>query len=152
MKRLHVDRRQSKKAAVKKNSKFDIVFCETERRVIQTWKLETRNKRYVSEYNMRHAKRGMAIIFNHEFFEIPSLKARAGTNLDCENISDTLRRLDFDVVVHKDLRFSEILQQIRTTKYYCFRIICVDCRIQMVLSSIFFILICFSCEFRPFRP
>jgi hypothetical protein len=33
-------------------------------------------ERYASEYNMQHLKRGYAIIFNHENFEIPSLKSR----------------------------------------------------------------------------
>jgi hypothetical protein len=32
--------------------------------------------RYSSEYNMNHAKRGIALIFNHEHFDFPSLKSR----------------------------------------------------------------------------
>lgn len=75
-------------------------------------------ERYASEYNMRHGRRGMAIIFNHEHFEVMSLKARAGTNVDCENLRNTLDRLHFDVVVYKDYRFSEIQHQIETSKYY----------------------------------
>lgn len=69
-------------------------------------------ERYASEYNMKHGKRGMAIIFNHEHFEVMSLKARAGTNVDCENLRNTLDRLHFDVTVLKDLRFSEIQHHI----------------------------------------
>ncbi|XP_055318469.1 caspase-like [Sitodiplosis mosellana] len=68
--------------------------------------------RYASEYNMRHNKRGMAIVFNHEHFDIPTLKSRTGTNVDCENLRHTLETLQFDVVVHKDLRLTDIHQKI----------------------------------------
>lgn len=73
--------------------------------------------RYASEYNMRHSKRGLAIIFNHEHFEIMSLKSRTGTNVDCENLRNTLERLQFDVVVHKDFRYGEIQQRIEEREY-----------------------------------
>lgn len=73
-------------------------------------------ERYASEYNMKHSKRGMAIIFNHEHFEIMSLKSRTGTNVDCENLRHTLDRLQFEVVVHKDLRYCEIQQEIEKCK------------------------------------
>lgn len=64
--------------------------------------------RYASEYNMSHKKRGMAIILNHEHFEIPSLKARAGTNVDCSNLHNSLTLLHFNVRVRKDLSHKEI--------------------------------------------
>lgn len=65
-------------------------------------------ERYASEYNMSHKKRGMAIIFNHEYFEIPSLKPRAGTNVDCDNLCQSLSNLHFDVSIYKDYRLKEI--------------------------------------------
>lgn len=68
--------------------------------------------RNAAEYNMRHSKRGMAIIFNHEHFDIPSLKSRTGTNVDCENLRHSLERLQFDVFVHKDLRYGDIQQKV----------------------------------------
>ena len=71
-------------------------------------------ERYSSEYNMNHAKRGIALIFNHEHFDIPSLKSRTGTNVDCENLCDTLRNLHFEVSLYKDFRFSEIQYEIQT--------------------------------------
>lgn len=73
-------------------------------------------ERYASEYNMKHNRRGLAIIFNHEFFEIMSLKPRTGTNVDCENLRNTLQRLDFDVSVHKDFAFQQIQQKIEECK------------------------------------
>lgn len=69
-------------------------------------------ERYAVEYNMKHNKRGIAIIFNHEHFDVMSLKSRAGTNVDCERLRITLERLHFDVIVHKDLRFDDIKDQI----------------------------------------
>lgn len=65
-------------------------------------------ERYAVEYNMKHKNRGIAMIFNHENFDIPSLKSRAGTNVDCENLCQSLKLLDFEVIVHKDLKLKEI--------------------------------------------
>lgn len=75
-------------------------------------------ERYASEYNMKHGKRGMAIIFNHEHFEVMSLKPRAGTNVDCENLRNTLDRLHFDVTVLKDLRFSDMQHHIEQSMLF----------------------------------
>ncbi|EDW16773.1 caspase [Drosophila mojavensis] len=70
-------------------------------------------ERHAAEYNMRHKNRGMAIIFNHEHFDVPTLKSRAGTNVDCENLSRVLKQLDFDVSVYKDYRYQEIMSTIK---------------------------------------
>lgn len=69
-------------------------------------------ERHASEYNMKHKNRGIALIFNHEHFEIPTLKARAGTNVDCENLSTTLKQLDFDVTIHKDCKLRDLVRHI----------------------------------------
>jgi len=71
-------------------------------------------ERYASHYNMKHNKRGIAIIFNHEHFEIMSLKSRTGTNVDCENLRHALETLNFDTQVYKDLRFNEIQREVET--------------------------------------
>ncbi|CAK9820742.1 unnamed protein product [Anthophora plagiata] len=65
-------------------------------------------ERYAAHYNMNHAKRGLAIIFNHEFFTITHLRARCGTNVDCENLVNTLKNLGFEVndfhnYTHRDI-------------------------------------------------
>jgi caspase-like apoptosis-related cysteine protease len=57
---------------------------------------------------MNHKKRGMAIIFNHEYFDISLLKRRTGTNVDCANLKHTLNDLGFRVTVHNDLTAKEI--------------------------------------------
>ncbi|XP_033347632.1 caspase-1-like [Bombus vosnesenskii] len=64
--------------------------------------------RYALYYNMNHAKRGLAIIFNHEFFTITHLKPRCGTNVDCENLVNTFKDLGFEVndfhnYTHRDI-------------------------------------------------
>lgn len=70
-------------------------------------------ERYATEYNMNHKKRGIAIIFNHEHFDLYSLKTRAGTNVDAENLFQTLIGLNFEVRIKKDFRFTEIHDEIR---------------------------------------
>ncbi|CAO1386026.1 unnamed protein product [Diamesa hyperborea] len=69
-------------------------------------------QRYASEYNMNHSKRGYALIFNHEHFDMPSLKSRAGTNVDCENLIDSLKSLHFDVSMYKDCKLNEMLSEV----------------------------------------
>ncbi|KAK9886758.1 hypothetical protein WA026_018410 [Henosepilachna vigintioctopunctata] len=59
-------------------------------------------------YNMKHKKRGMALIFNHEYFDVAGLKPRAGTSEDCTNLKKCLGNLDFDVQVFKDLKYQAI--------------------------------------------
>ncbi|XP_017108317.2 caspase-1 [Drosophila bipectinata] len=68
--------------------------------------------RYASEYNMNHKNRGLALIFNHEFFDIPSLKSRAGTNVDSAELESALQGLGFKVSVHKDCKFRDILKHV----------------------------------------
>lgn len=74
-------------------------------------------QRFAAEYNMGHSKRGMAIIFNHEHFQSKSLTPRTGTNSDCRKMRDALNQLQFDVVVHKDLRYDEIQDICGKCKY-----------------------------------
>lgn len=68
-------------------------------------------------YNMNHAKRGKAYIFNHENF-LPSLelKARSGTAKDRDNLYMRLRELDFDVTYFNDLTFNELSSEIAKRK------------------------------------
>lgn len=68
--------------------------------------------RFASEYNMNHPKRGIALIFNHEHFDISSLKSRMGTNVDSENLFNSLRNLHFDVSMYKDFKYSEMIAEV----------------------------------------
>lgn len=69
-------------------------------------------ERNAMEYNMSHKKRGLALIFNHEFFDIPSLECRKGTNIDCEKLKKTFKSLDFEVSTYKDCKLREFLGHI----------------------------------------
>lgn len=59
-------------------------------------------------YNTNHPRRGIAVIFNHENFDMPILKQRNGTEADCHNLEQTLRTMNFEVIVHKDLLFKQL--------------------------------------------
>ncbi|KAL6268453.1 hypothetical protein P5V15_001588 [Pogonomyrmex californicus] len=69
-------------------------------------------QRYATYYNMNHTKRGLAVIFNHEFFTISHLKPRHGTNVDCENLTITLKNLGFDVNHYHNLVHRDIVKQL----------------------------------------
>jgi caspase-like apoptosis-related cysteine protease len=62
-------------------------------------------------YIMKHKKRGMAIIFNHETFD--KHPPRHGTNKDRDKLEHTLKDLGFDVKVHNDLYFENIMKIVK---------------------------------------
>ena len=64
------------------------------------------------DYNMNHRKRGIAIIFNHENFNIPQAEPRSGTNADSKKLKKTLKHLGFKVRVHKDLTTKDIFKKL----------------------------------------
>ncbi|XP_072943933.1 caspase-1-like [Epargyreus clarus] len=66
-------------------------------------------------YNMNHKYRGMAIIFNHEHFDIHSLKSRTGTNVDSDNLAKVLKNLGFRITVLNNLKCEDINSYIRQT-------------------------------------
>lgn len=59
-------------------------------------------------YNMKHKKRGLAIIFNHEQFDIHGLKDRTGTSVDCDNLGKTLKLMGFSVITLNNLKSEEV--------------------------------------------
>lgn len=63
-------------------------------------------------YNMNHKHRGLALIFNHPFCDISSMK-REGTQMDRDRMYETLHSLDFDVQVYDDLKKHEILEKLK---------------------------------------
>ncbi|XP_031834431.1 caspase-1 [Nomia melanderi] len=69
-------------------------------------------ERYATHYNMNHSKRGLAIIFNHEFFTIAHLKPRSGTNVDCENLVNTLKNLGFEVNDFHNSTYRDIVRNL----------------------------------------
>ena len=66
---------------------------------------------------MEHAKRGNAVIFNHENFDFPlGLKSRTGTAVDRDCLSMRLRDLGFDVTCFNDVTFHEIESRLTNCK------------------------------------
>lgn len=59
-------------------------------------------------YNTNHRRRGLAIIFNHETFNLPSLKQRNGTEADCLNLENTLKTIGFETHKYLDLSLKEL--------------------------------------------
>jgi len=59
------------------------------------------------EYNMEHPRRGVALILNHVNFEIKEV--REGSELDCEKFGGILTNLGFEVRVHTDLTYVQVL-------------------------------------------
>ncbi|XKL68070.1 hypothetical protein PGB90_003561 [Kerria lacca] len=59
-------------------------------------------------YNTNHIKRGIAVIFNHENFDMATLKQRNGTEADCQNLERTFQLMGFEVQKYLDLTFKEV--------------------------------------------
>jgi hypothetical protein len=57
---------------------------------------------------MNNAKRGLAIVFNHQYYYNKNLPIRIGTDKDADNLDKTFSSLGFDVIVHKDPILSDI--------------------------------------------
>ncbi|XP_015590041.1 caspase-1 [Cephus cinctus] len=68
--------------------------------------------RYDAYYNMSHSKRGLALIFNHEFFTTNNLKQRCGTNVDCDNLINVLKDLGFDVMDYHNLTHGDVIKNL----------------------------------------
>lgn len=64
--------------------------------------------RKATHYKMTHGRRGIAIIFNHEHFNMPNLKPRSGTQTDCQTFAERLNQLNFDVEVYNDLNYRDL--------------------------------------------
>ncbi|XP_067010536.2 caspase-1 [Anabrus simplex] len=84
------------------------------------------------EYNMTHDRRGLALIFNHYRFQDIRLQERTGTQKDCDDLSEVLRNLGFDVEIYHDLTYRDIrnkLEEVRTMNH-----IDADCLLVAVMT------------------
>lgn len=73
-------------------------------------------------YNMHHTKRGKAIIFNHEHFQVKNknLDSRTGTQMDCLNLEASLNNLGFSVTPYENLTLEELNDKIDHCMYSCY--------------------------------
>lgn len=67
------------------------------------------------EYDMSHDHRGIAMIFNHEFFD--KNEKRDGTNSDRNRLNISLERFGFDVQIFDDFSSDKIEKELRTGLY-----------------------------------
>lgn len=74
----------------------------------------------VRNYEMNNKKRGFALIFNHENFNVQgeTVKKRNATDIDCETLKSSLEGLGFVVSVFKDLIFLKIYQKLQKCELF----------------------------------
>ncbi|XP_075473265.1 caspase-6 [Ascaphus truei] len=66
-----------------------------------------------AEYKMNNKRRGLALIFNHEWFHwFLTMPERRGTNADRENLRKRLTEQGFEVHCYENLKAEEVLQKI----------------------------------------
>ncbi|KAL3276143.1 hypothetical protein HHI36_020862 [Cryptolaemus montrouzieri] len=63
---------------------------------------------YATCYNMNHAKRGLAVIFNHKHFSIAQCPTRRGTNKDRDDLKKLFGKFNFEVQCYNDLTKDEV--------------------------------------------
>ncbi|XP_012538136.2 caspase-1 isoform X1 [Monomorium pharaonis] len=63
-------------------------------------------------YNMDHKNRGKCIIFNHDEFDYDQFERREGSTIDVKRLKITFGNLGFDVKVHNNLKYNEIMMEI----------------------------------------
>lgn len=64
---------------------------------------------YLTEYDMTHKYRGLALIFNHVHFDDPTWEPRHSSDVDAESLTQALSNLHFNVCVFKDYNFKQIM-------------------------------------------
>lgn len=69
--------------------------------------------RLADYYNDSHKHRGVALIFNHEYFDDKTYKPREGTQKDEAYLQYVLNELEFDVRIYRDLKYGEIFDVLR---------------------------------------
>lgn len=66
-------------------------------------------------YNMNHKDRGMAIIFNHEHFNVHNLKSLPGNRADSGKLVKVLKTLGFRVTLLSNLNALDVMKYIQET-------------------------------------
>lgn len=75
-------------------------------------------RRYDPEYNMRHSRRGLALLFGHTKFTVPGLDPRPETDKDIKDLARVLRGLEFDVRIYRDLKYEKLIREINAAARY----------------------------------
>lgn len=91
------------------------VFCrgsqENEHAEISDESMTSRSPIYTDKfYNMNHKHRGIALILNHEHFDDEEgHESRLGTDKDVERLTVTLKKLNFNIILHNNLTYNGML-------------------------------------------
>lgn len=66
------------------------------------------------EYDMSHEKRGLAVIYNQEYFDAHTgfKHKRAGTDVDLDSLIKSLELLEFKVQYFSDLTKDELIDSL----------------------------------------
>ncbi|XP_021935870.1 caspase-1-like isoform X1 [Zootermopsis nevadensis] len=65
-------------------------------------------EKYAEEYNMKHKRRGKAVIFSHDKFADKSVPSRDGSHADIHSLEITYKALGFEVTTYDNLLHTEI--------------------------------------------
>ncbi|KAJ8675740.1 hypothetical protein QAD02_011526 [Eretmocerus hayati] len=64
-------------------------------------------------YKMNHDHRGECHVFNHSFFNIPTLSSRPCADDEIRDVKNTFKRIGFNVIIHRDYNLIEIEQVLK---------------------------------------
>ncbi|XP_063774787.1 caspase-6 isoform X2 [Pseudophryne corroboree] len=99
---------QETDSRIPKNKDGDANITETDSLLSMSQALDP-----AAEYNMKNGRRGLALIFNHEWFYWQlTLPERRGTNADKHNLHTRLTELGFEVKSYDNLKAVEVLDKI----------------------------------------
>lgn len=77
-------------------------------------------------YDMHHKRRGKAFVINNQQFEARTrLNCRRGSDVDARRIGKELHDLDFEVIIHHNMKKREMLALVNKGKLIFFKLF--DC-------------------------
>lgn len=91
---------------------FFILYLFISRHMYQNVVAEMPVERTAPYYKMDHPRRGLAVIFNHEVFNVHGLRARSGTQVDNECLKEQLTALGFYVKSFQNLNYSQLAEEV----------------------------------------
>lgn len=71
---------------------------------------------FTEEYNMKHKRRGVALILNHVHFD--KMATRKGSIKDSLDLKASLDKLGFEVRIYNDPATTAITTILQSSKYY----------------------------------
>lgn len=91
---------------------------------------------FAEEYNMKHKRRGVALILNHVHFE--NMATRKGSVKDSLDLKVSLDKLGFDVRVYTDPAVKTIAMVLQSSKY------CISIIRLLVIIALLLRITCFN--------